>query len=121
MNCRKIGSLIRLRRTGMNMTQLELAEWLNVSDRAVSKWERGEGCPDITVIANLALVLGISTESILKGSLSENGADRGNLKRIKFCRICCIGQGVSDTVVSGAGWGTAHAADAWRPFLCRIQ
>lgn len=67
MDCKKIDALIRLLRTEKGMTQLELAGHLNVSDRAVSKWERGEGCPDITFIERLSSVLGISTESMLKG------------------------------------------------------
>jgi len=90
MDCRKVGSLIRLLRTEKEITQLELAQQLDVSDRAVSKWERGEGCPDITLVTRLAAVLGVSTESILDGSLNENSADGGNMKRIKFyvCPEC---------------------------------
>lgn len=90
MDCRKTGSLIRSLRNEKKMTQLKLAELLNVSDRAVSKWERGEGCPDITLIVRLASVLGVSTESILDGTLNEKGPDGGNMKRIKFyvCPDC---------------------------------
>ncbi|MBR2732532.1 MAG: helix-turn-helix transcriptional regulator, partial [Clostridia bacterium] len=44
----KTGALIRQFRTQLHLTQKELAERLHVSDKAVSKWERGNGCPDIS-------------------------------------------------------------------------
>ena len=43
-----------------NMTQLELAEKLNYSDKAISKWERAESCPDITVLVQIADLFGVS-------------------------------------------------------------
>src|SRR5574344_1582201 len=90
MDSRKVGALIKSLRVGHNMTQLQIAEKLNVTDRAVSKWERGEGCPDITLISKISHVLGASTESLLNGSIEENKADGGNMKRVKFyvCPNC---------------------------------
>lgn len=90
MDCRKIGSLIKKLRTEQNMTQLDLAQKLDVTDRAVSKWERGEGCPDITLVSKLSSLLGVSTRSLLEGALSENDLDKGNMKKIKFyvCPTC---------------------------------
>ena len=90
MDSRKVGALIKSLRVGHNMTQLQLAEKLNVTDRAVSKWERGEGCPDITLISKISNVLGASAESLLSGSIEENKADGGNMKRVKFyvCPNC---------------------------------
>ena len=90
MDSRKVGALIKSLRVGHGMTQLQLAEKLNVTDRAVSKWERGEGCPDITLISKISNVLGASAESLLSGSIEENKADGGNMKRVKFyvCPNC---------------------------------
>lgn len=90
MDSRKVGALIKSLRVGHNMTQLQLAEKLNVTDRAVSKWERGEGCPDITLISKISYVLGASAESLLNGSIEENQTDGGNMKRVKFyvCPNC---------------------------------
>jgi len=100
------------------MTQLMLAQRLDVSDRAVSKWERGEGCPDITLVARLAGVLGVSTESILAGSLDTNGADGGNMKRIKFyvcpeCGNIVTATGTADITCCGRKLEalSAHPAD----------
>ena len=47
------------------MTQLNLAEQLNYSDKAVSKWERGESVPDITVLKNIADIFGVSVDYLL--------------------------------------------------------
>ena len=53
-------------RTSAGLTQLELAEKLNYSDKAVSKWERDLSCPDINSIPNLAEILGVSVEELMQ-------------------------------------------------------
>ena len=57
-----IGRLIRRLRTDMGLTQKQLAERLHVSDKAVSKWECGSGCPDLSLL--LALSEGIVRSSL---------------------------------------------------------
>ena len=69
MNAEKIGLLIYELRTRKGFTQKELAEKCNVSDKAVSKWERGDGCPDVTVFPRLAEVFGIEVETIMNGEI----------------------------------------------------
>ena len=54
----KTGTLIRTLRTCLGLTQQQLAERLTVSDRTISKWERGLGCPDISLLSPLAAALG---------------------------------------------------------------
>ena len=54
MDQNKMGSLIRTLRTEQGMTRLTLARALDVTDRAVSKWERGLGCPDVSLLPQLA-------------------------------------------------------------------
>lgn len=54
MDCAKIGKLLLTLRKEKQLTQKQLADTLHVSDKAVSKWERGLGCPDITLLNNLA-------------------------------------------------------------------
>ena len=68
----KTGALIRALRTHLGLTQQNLADRLAVSDRTISKWERGLGCPDISLLAPLAAVLGVSTEVLLTADLAEN-------------------------------------------------
>lgn len=72
------------------MTQKQLADELNVSDKAVSKWERGLGCPDLTLLAGLGTVFAVNIAHILSGDLEEREADTGNMKKIAFyvCQNC---------------------------------
>jgi len=98
MNAQTTGIIIKQLRIEKKMTQLELAEKINVTDRAVSKWERGEGCPDITLIHALASILGVSESTILAGTFEENSKDAGNMKHIKF--FMCPGCG---SIFSGTG------------------
>ena len=69
MNAEKTGFLIYELRNRKGLTQKELAEKCNVTDKAVSKWERGEGCPDVTVLPKLAEVFGGEVEAIMNGEL----------------------------------------------------
>ena len=48
-----------------NMTQLELASKLNYSDKAVSKWERGESLPDVTVLMQIAELFGVTLDYLV--------------------------------------------------------
>ena len=86
----KTGALIRALRTHLGLTQQNLADRLAVSDRTISKWERGLGCPDISLLAPLAAVLGVSTEVLLTADLAENPPQGGNMKHTVFyiCPVC---------------------------------
>ena len=67
MNYKEIGLFISKKRKELNMTQKELSDKLNVTDKAVSKWERGLGCPDISILEVLSNILGVSILELLKG------------------------------------------------------
>ena len=86
----KTGELIRQLRNDMHLTQRELAERLHVSDKAVSKWERGNGSPDISLLSELADVFGTDVGILLSGELGKNGKENGNMKKIRFyvCKEC---------------------------------
>lgn len=62
-----IGSRIARYRKAKNMTQEELAGIMGVSSQAVSKWENDISCPDISLLSQLAKVLGVTTDAILSG------------------------------------------------------
>ena len=70
MDCGKIGKLILRLRKEKNMTQKMLADAMNLSDRTISKWERGVGCPDISLLSKLSDIFGVNIEKILAGDLS---------------------------------------------------
>lgn len=61
-----LGAIIAELRKQHGMTQLELAEKMGVTDKAVSKWERDLSCPDINSLPNLAEVLGVSVEELMQ-------------------------------------------------------
>ena len=65
MDREMLGRFIAQRRKERNMTQRELAEKLHVTDKAVSKWERGVGCPDISLLEPLAETLELSVDQLL--------------------------------------------------------
>lgn len=90
MDCNKVGKLIFGLRKEMGFTQRELANRMNISDRTISKWERGLGCPDVSLLHELSSILGVNVEKILLGDLEPNNVDGGNMKRIKFytCPNC---------------------------------
>ena len=72
MNYDKIGEFIALKRKEKNLTQAELAKKLGVTDKAVSKWERGLGCPDVSILEILSEELDVSILELLKGREIEN-------------------------------------------------
>ena len=67
MNYDKIGKFIYSLRKHKGLTQNELAKKLNITDRAVSRWERGKGCPDISLLEELSKILDVSIIELLKG------------------------------------------------------
>lgn len=70
----KIGNFIAERRKQKNLTQAQLAERLNITDRAVSKWETGRSMPDSSVMLELCEILEISVNELLRGEkiMTEN-------------------------------------------------
>lgn len=90
MDCEKIGRLIYTLRKEKKLTQQQLAERMNISDKAVSKWERGLGCPDVSLLPNISDIFGVNLENLLSGDLDENDLKGGNMKKSKFyvCPLC---------------------------------
>lgn len=65
----KIGKFIAQRRKSVNLTQMQLAEKLNITDRAVSKWETGKSLPDSSLMLELCDILGITVNDLLSGEV----------------------------------------------------
>mgnify|MGYP002518220505 FL=1 len=63
----KIGRFIAVRRKRANLTQLQLADKLGITDKAISKWERGITMPDTSIMLELCDILGISVNELLSG------------------------------------------------------
>ena len=71
MNLEKIGEFILECRKNKHLTQIELAQKLNISDRAISKWERGKSMPDSSIMLNLCNILDITVNELLSGEKIE--------------------------------------------------
>ena len=69
MDQEKIGRFIALRRKECGMTQMQLAQKLNITDRAVSKWETGKSLPDSSIMLELCKLLEISVNDLLSGEV----------------------------------------------------
>lgn len=89
MDNQKIGAFIAARRKEMGLTQQQLAERLGVTNKAVSKWESGNGIPDISLFTALAEVLGVTADELLRGEPSGSprrrrpGRPAGKSRRIR--------------------------------------
>ncbi len=67
MDSKKTGQLIAQKRSELGLTQKQLSDQLHISDRTVSRWERGVGFPDLSLMEPLADVLGLSVVELLRG------------------------------------------------------
>ena len=82
-----IANNISALRTEEGMTQLKLAEVLNYSDKAVSKWERGEALPDVTVLKAIADYFGVTVDYLLTEEHKEDNTSRALVRQRRKNRI----------------------------------
>ncbi len=84
MDLMKNGELLRKLRKEKHLTQKELADKLGIVAKTVSKWETGNGFPDVSMLSILADIFGVNERSLLTGELPENKMESGN----KIKKIC---------------------------------
>ena len=77
MTEKTMADAISQRRKELGMTQKELAEKLNITDKAVSKWERGVACPDTATIPKLARILNLSLEELMEAKPQAQDGHKG--------------------------------------------
>lgn len=82
MNQIKIGEFISSQRKLKNLTQMALAEKLNITDRAVSKWERGKSLPDAALMIPLCKILDITVNELLCGEKNNAENESNNDEQI---------------------------------------
>lgn len=102
----KIGQLIYRLRKEKNLTQAALAAKMNISDKTVSKWERGLGCPEVSLLPELSKIFEIDMENLLSRNLEDNDVLGGNMKNLRFyvCPNCGnLISAITDTNVSCCG------------------
>lgn len=111
MDKAKTGALIAAARKEKNLTQRELAAALHVSDRAISKWERGAGFPDISLLEPLADTLDLGVLDLLRG---ERGTEPEPEPTVRQALAFLARQAKERTrkrVESGAGRSGAFGAN----------
>ena len=73
-------------RTSNNMTQIELGEKLNYSDKSISKWERAESSPDISVLVEISELFGVTLDYLVKGENEEKTVIEQKTEKIRYNR-----------------------------------
>lgn len=126
MNCDNIGKLIYNLRKEKDMTQKQLADLMNISDKTISKWERGLGCPDVSLLPELSQILGVNIEEILSGKIELNETIGGNMKKLKFyvcpqCNNFMTATGDANISCCGKRLETLVAAKANEKHLLNIE
>lgn len=92
MDKEKSGKLIKEARMQKNYTQSELGNLLGVSNKAVSRWETGESFPDVGILENLALILGVSIQDIITGDKTGNKEEKDNSVVTEIVRVASLQQ-----------------------------
>ena len=89
MDLVKIGRFISECRKEKGLTQSQLAEKLNITDKAVSKWETGKGMPDVSIMIELCDILGISVNELLSGEKlsEENYREKANENIVSMIKV----------------------------------
>ena len=106
MDLNKNGKLLFNLRKAKRMTQKQVAEKLGILPKTVSKWETGHGFPNVSMVSELAEILGVSEKTILLGEMTQNLEKAINMKRTKFyvcpdCGSFMQGTGSSQIVCCG--------------------
>lgn len=106
---KSMGEIIAALRREKGMTQKELADMLNITDKAVSKWERGLALPDTAAIPKLAEIFGVPVEELISAKASSGAQRRGtgNEELAKIVNIILkavpLAMGVAVTVAAILG------------------
>lgn len=87
-----------------NMTQMELAEKLNYSDKTISKWERAESSPDISVLVEIADLFGVTLDYLVKSENTKEAVTENKSKEARYNRRAI------SYIAEGGGWIVAIVA-----------
>ncbi len=113
-------------RKACNMTQLELAEKLNYSDKAVSKWEHGDSIPDVTVLLEIADLFGITLDYLVRDEHTSDEIKKRFVKPRKYSRraitllsiLCVWFVAVFAFILISIIW--PDAKNAWLAFIYAV-
>lgn len=105
MKKKTLGMMIASLRKENGMTQLDLAEKMGVTDKAVSKWERDLSCPDVSTIPKLAEVFGVSVDELMQIKAEAQGDGKKNITPLVhlIMKAVALAMGVVVVVLSIMG------------------
>ena len=104
MEHKSMGQIISTLRREKGMTQKEIADRLNITDKAVSKWERDLAYPDTQTIPKLAEILGISVEELLNAKSAPTAGHKGAAYLMEtILKAIPMAMGIAVTVLSVLG------------------
>ena len=115
MEKKTLGTTIAALRKRNGMTQLDLANLMNVTDKAVSKWERDLSCPDVNSFPRLAEVLGVSTDDLLNAKTAHAGTESNGPRETALLALKCIGLAMGVAVVALGSMGEIGLAAPLSP------
>lgn len=100
-----LGGKIAMLRKEQGLTQAELAEKMNVTDKAVSKWERDLSCPDIGTLPKLAEIFGLTMDELMQAKTARAGGKAENAEKLLglVLRAVALAMGVAVVVTSLLG------------------
>ena len=90
MDLQKTGTLIAKLRREKNLTQKQIADRLSISPKTVSKWERGQGFPDVSLLSALSEIFSVDVRKLIEGEMPKTKTEVGNVKKTRFyvCDVC---------------------------------
>lgn len=103
MENKTLGKMIAELRKKQNMTQLQLADQMGVTDKAVSKWERDVACPDVNTLGKLAEVLQVSVNELMQSNTKKNKKEeQENVQDIVnlILKVIPLAMGIAVTVLA---------------------
>lgn len=104
MTSKTMAEVISSRRKELSLTQKDLAEKLDITDKAVSKWERGLACPDTALIPKLAGILEITIEELMIAKPAETPGHRGGEYLLDLIlKAVPLAMGIAVTVIALLG------------------
>ena len=117
-------NLIMLRKQ-MKLTQIELAEKINYSDKAISKWERGESIPDVSVLLNLAKLFGVDIDFLVtEHNNTEIAKEQTNYaagikkkNHLLISAITFLAMLIAETIVFISLQGSGAVKSVWRNIM----
>lgn len=105
MEKQTLGAMIAALRKEKGMTQLELAELMGVTDKAVSKWERDLSCPDVSTLPKLAELFGVSVDELMQVKSGEKSTEKPEIQKTvnTVLKAVALAMGVATAALTAMG------------------